>query len=190
MAPSTPRKRQKRLLNALWTLQTEDVPMTVARLLEVKYQLRRSKRSVCVTIETPKAHASELHSIPFTIDQDRIPKFIFCQLKDQKLITSCNHQDTIALPAALSIILENLSTEDSNKKHACAAQFRWHCPRTHRTHILFAWLDISMQSRAYTVEELLNLRDAATSNILVDTVAGRDNELGASSHPFPSNDWF
>lgn len=178
-SPSTPRKRQKLLLHDLWDLQTDDVPMTAATLVEVKYLLRRCKRSACVTVETPRTHANELDPNPFTVDEKVVPKFILCQLLDQKLIESRNYQDTIALPAALSVILLTLSTEDSNKKHACPTQFRWHCSRTHRTHLIFAWLDISMKTSVYTIEELLNLRDAASPSILVDPVAKRDNELGS-----------
>lgn len=176
MGPSTPRKRVKALLKELWELQKHDIPMTAATLLEVKYLLRSSRRCTCIEIRTPKPHANVLDPVPFNIAEGATPKFILCQLLDQKLIESRNYQDTIALPAALSTINLIFSTEASSRKFSFPTQFRWHCSRTHRTHIIFSYVDIKMKSKVYSVEELLNLKNSASPEILA-IVAYRDNEL-------------
>ncbi|KUI67279.1 hypothetical protein VM1G_03198 [Cytospora mali] len=184
MPPSTTRKRAKKLLNELWELQTNDVPMTAATLLETKYLLRGSKRCIRVEVISPRF----LADIPISeveITDDRIPKFIptsqfvRCQLEDQKLTGSRSHncqQDPVALPAVLALLNSVCSTAASARSTSYPTQFRWHCSLTHRTHIIFAFVNIRMRSRVYTIEELLKLKTSASS----DVVAGmnyQDNEL-------------
>lgn len=177
MAPTTPRNRSKSLLKELWQLQREDVPMTATALVEVKYLLRASKRCLTVEIKTPKPRANIIDPNPFNIAEEAIPKFILCQLLDQKLIDSRNYQDTIALPAALSVISLIYSTQATAGSAVYPTQFRWHCSRTHRSHLIFAYLDVKMRSRVYSVEELLNLKNVSSPNVLA-AVAFRDSELG------------
>lgn len=150
--------------------------MTAATLVEVKYLLRSCRRCTCIEIHTPKPRSNLLDPVPFNIAEGATPKFILCQLLDQKLIESRNYQDTIALPAVLSVTNLVFSTEASPRQFSFPTQFRWHCSRTHRTHIIFAYLDIKMKSRIYSVEELLNLRNSASPDILAAVVL-RDNEL-------------
>lgn len=176
MAPSTPRKRAKALLKELWELQSNDIPMTASTLIEVKYLLRSCRHSALIDIYTPKPRANILDPVPFNIAEGATPKFILCQLLDQKLIASRNYQDTIALPAVLSVISLLFSSQASTRQFSYPTQFRWHCSRTHRTHIIFAYLDLKMKSKVYDVEELLNLRNSASPDILA-TVLLRDNEL-------------
>lgn len=187
MPPSTARKRAKKLLKELWELQTHDVPMTASTLLETKYLLQSSKRCARVEVISPRFLAEHPAS-QVEITDDRIPifiptsHFIRCQLEDQKLTGSRSHncqQDPVALPAVLALLHCVCSTAFSARKSSYPTQFRWHCSLTHRTHIIFAFVDVKMRSRVYTIEELLNLRDSASS----DVVAGmnyQENELGAS----------
>lgn len=182
MAPTTPCKRAKHLLKELWDLQKSDVPMTAATLLEVKYLLRSCRRCICVEIRTPKPRPNLIDPNPFSLAGGAVPRFILCQLLDQKLISSRNYQDTIALPAALSVISLAYATDAAQGTTAFPTQFRWHCSRTHRTHIIFAFLDVKMKSKIYSVDELLNLRPSTSPNVLA-AVAFRDNELGASCNP-------
>lgn len=176
MAPSSPRKRTKALLKELWELQRHDIPMTAVTLVEVKYLLRSCRSSTCIEIQTPKPRSNILDPVPFSLAEGATPRFILCQLLDQKLIESRNYQDTIALPAVLSVINLIFSTEASTQQFSYPTQFRWHCSRTHRTHIIFAYLDIKMKSKVYGVEELLNLRNSASPDILA-TMGLRDTEL-------------
>lgn len=185
MPPSTVRKRAKKLLKELWELQTNDIPMTAATLLETKYLLQSSKRCARVEVISPRFLA-DLPASPVEITDDRIPNFIptsqfvRCQLEDQKLTGSRSHncqQDPVALPAVLALLNRVCSTASSSRKTSYPTQFRWHCSLTHRTHIIFAFVDVKMRSRVYTIGELLNLRDSASSEV----VAGmkyQDNELG------------
>ncbi|KAJ4408428.1 hypothetical protein N0V82_009693 [Gnomoniopsis sp. IMI 355080] len=176
MSPSTPRKRSKSLLRELWQLQKEDVPMTATALVEVKYLLRTAKRCITVEIKTPKPRANIIDPNPFHITEEAVPNFILCQLLDQKLIESHNYQDTIALPAALSVVSLIYSTRATTGGVVYPTQFRWHCSRTHRSHLIFAYLDVKMRSRVYSVEELLDLKNASSPNVLA-AVAFRDSEL-------------
>lgn len=187
MAPSTPRRRTKQLLKELWELQTHDVPMTPAMLYEVRYLLRSSKRSTCIEIETPRPRSNVIDPTPFTLVEGAVPKFILCQLLDQKLIQSRNYQDTIAVPAVLSVLSLLFSTEASSTQLTHPTQFRWHCSRTHRSHVIFAYLDIKMKTKVYSVEELLSLKNSASPEIIA-AVACRDNDLGLSRlhHAFHS----
>lgn len=156
-----------------------DVPMTAATLLEVKYLLRNSRRCICVEIRTPKPRANVIDPTPFNVAEGAVPKFVLCQLLDQKLIQSRNYQDTIALPAALSAISLFFSNEASSRQLSYPTQFRWHCSRTHRTHLIFAYVDVKMKTKVYGVEELLNLRKSASPDVLA-AVTCRDSELGTS----------
>lgn len=180
MSPSTPRKRVKHLLKELWELQKHDVPMTAATLVEVKYLLRSCRRSSCVEIKVPKPHANVIDPNAFKIPPDAVPRFVLCQLLDQRLIASRNYQDTIALPAVLSVIALLPPPDVSIRQLSHPTQFRWHCSRTHRTHIIFAYIGVKMKTKVYDVEELLNLKKLAAPDILAAAVVGRDNELGTS----------
>lgn len=185
MPSSTTRKKAKKLLKELWELQTTDVPMTAATLLEAKYLLQNFKRCSRVEVISPKFLA-DLPASQVEITDDRIPnfiptsQFIRCQLEDQRLTGSRSHncqQDPVVLPALLALLNRVCSNVSSSRKTSYPTQFRWHCSLTHRTHIIFAFVDIKMRSRVYTIGELLNLRNTASS----DVAAGmnhQDNELG------------
>lgn len=172
-SPASTRKRVKKILKQLWELQKHDIPMTAATLLEVKYLLRSTNRCVRVDIESDKLRDA-LYGCLFDIEYDAIPEFILCQLEDQKLTVSRSQQ--VALPAALSSIGLFLSTGPS-QRNSFPTQFRWQCALTHRTLIIFAFVDIKMKSRMYSIPELLNLRGSHSSDGLA-VIAQRDSELG------------
>ncbi|ROV89202.1 hypothetical protein VMCG_09912 [Cytospora schulzeri] len=184
MPPSTARKRAKKLLKELWELQTNDVPMTASTLLETKYLLQSSKRCIHVEVISPRFLA-DLPASQVEITDDRIPEFIptsqfiRCQLEDQKLTGSRSHncqQDPVALPAVLALLNRVCSTASSARKCSYPTQFRWHCSLTHRTHIIFSFVDVKMRSRVYTIGELLNLRSSASSDV-VAAMNYQENEL-------------
>ncbi|CAN8103415.1 unnamed protein product [Discula destructiva] len=176
MASSSPVKRAKCLLKELWKLQKDDVPMTAATLVQVKYLLRHYKRCITVEIAAPEPCANIMGPYPFNINGQPVPHFIWCQLLDQKLIESRKYQDTVALQAALSVISVTYSTEATAGTHVYPTQFRWYCSRTHRSHLIFAYVDVKMRSRVYPIEELLSLRNACSPDVL-SAVNFRDNEL-------------
>lgn len=181
--PKSPRHRSKNLLKELWQLQKDDVPMTAATLVEVRHQLRRGRNCITVEITTPKPLTNEEDENGFAIGVEAVPKFIWCQILDQKLIESRNFQDTIVLPAVLSVISSAYCTSSAPAdSHIYPTTFNWHCSRTHRSHLIFAFVNFKMNSRVYTVEELLNLKNASSPNVLA-AVAFRDNELGQSPSP-------
>lgn len=187
MFRKSPRQRSKSLLKELWQLQKDDVPMTAATLLEVRHQIRNSRKCITVEITTPKPQTNELDENAFAIGEEAFPNFIWCQLLDQKLIESHNFQDTIVLPAALSVIsLAYCTASTAVDSHIYPTTFNWHCSRTHRSHLIFAFVSFRMKSRVYTVEEMLNLKNASSPSVLA-AVAFRDSELGQS--PFPRTSW-
>lgn len=186
MPTSNTRKRARKLLKELWELQTEDVPMTASTLLKTKYLLGSSTRCNRIEVVSP-SFLADLPTCPLAITDSRLPAFIptshfvRCQLEDQKLTGSRSHycqQDPIALPAILSLLDLICSTKTTPKNYTHATQFRWHCSRTHRTHVIFAFIDFKMRSRVYSIEELLNLRASASPDVLVG--ASQGNELGTS----------
>lgn len=169
------------LLQELWKLQQDDVPMTAATLVEVRHQTHDGRTCNVIQIKTPTPNNDKLDKTAVPLRKNAVPNFIWCQLLDQKLIELRNFQDTIALHAALSVICSAYATpetaDDDEPKHPTT--FNWHCSKTHRSHIIFAYITFEMKSRAYTVEELLNLRSACSYNALA-SVAFRDSELGQS----------
>lgn len=186
MPTSNTRKKARRLLKELWELQTEDVPMTASTLLKIKYLLGSTTRCNRIDVISPKFLA-DLPTCPLDITDSRLPKFIptshfvRCQLEDQKLTGSRSHhcqQDPIALPAILSFLDLVCSSKRTPRTSSHATQFRWHCSLTHRTHVIFAFIDLKMKSRVYSIEELLNLRASASPDILVGVYQG--NELSTS----------
>lgn len=186
MPTSNTRKKVRKLLKELWELQTEDVPMTASTLLKIKYLLGSTTRCNRIDVISPKFLA-DLPTCPLEITDSRLPKFIQtshfirCQLEDQKLTGSRSHhchQDPIALPAILSFLDLFCSSKGTPRKYSHATQFRWHCSLTHRTHVIFAFVDFKMKSRVYSIEELLNLRASAAPDVLVSVSQG--NQLGMS----------
>lgn len=186
MPTSNTRKKVRKLLKELWELQTEDVPMTPSTLVKIKYLLGSTTRCNRIDVISPKFLA-DLPSCPLEITDSRLPKFIptshfvRCQLEDQKLTGSRSHhcqQDPIVLPAILSFLDLVCSSKGSPRTSSHATQFRWHCSLTHRTHVIFAFIDFKMKSRVYSIEELLNLRASASLEVLVGVSQG--NELGVS----------
>lgn len=189
MPTSNTRKKARKLLKELWELQTEDVPMTASTLLKIKYLLGTTKRCNRIDVISPKFLA-DLPACPLEITDSRLPKFIptshfvRCQLEDQKLTGSRSHhcqQDPIALPAILSFLDLACSSKGTPRKSSHATQFRWHCSLTHRTHVIFAFIDFKMKSRVYSIEELLNLRASASSDILVGVSRGNELRMSRSS---------
>ncbi|EON96304.1 hypothetical protein UCRPA7_8249 [Phaeoacremonium minimum UCRPA7] len=153
MTPSATRKRIKKLVRELFELQRFDIPMTTATLVESKYLLRN-----VLTCE---------------VDRHSIPKFILCQLQDQRLTDTSSPR--VALTAALSFIISSLPAH--LVRGSCfPVLFSWQRSLTHRTHVVFAFVDIPMASQIYTIEELLNLRSSYQSNGLA-SVANKDREL-------------
>ncbi|POS77694.1 hypothetical protein DHEL01_v203920 [Diaporthe helianthi] len=183
MPTSNTRKKVRKLLRELWELQTEDVPMTASTLLKIKYLLGSTTRCDRVDVFSPKFLA-DLPASPLEITDSRLPQFVptsqfvRCQLEDQKLTGARSHncqQDPVALPAILAFVNLVCSPNGASRKFSHATQFRWHCPLTHRTHVIFAFIDFKMRSRVYSVEELLNLRTYALSEMLPGIPQG--NEL-------------
>lgn len=192
MPTSNTRKKARKLLKELWELQTEDVPMTASTLLKIKYLLGTTKRCNRIDVISPKFLA-DLPACPLEITDSRLPKFIptshfvRCQLEDQKLTGSRSHhcqQDPIALPSILSFLDLACSSKGTPRKSSHATQFRWHCSLTHRTHVIFAFIDFKMKSRVYSIEELLNIRASASSDILVGVSQGNELRMSRSSSCF------
>lgn len=160
--------------------------MTASTLLKIKYLLGSTTRCNRVDVFSPKFLA-DLPASPLEITDSRLPQFVptshfvRCQLEDQKLTGARSHncqQDPIALPAILAFLDLVCSSKGASRKTSHATQFRWHCPLTHRTHVIFAFIDFKMKSRVYSIEELLNLRTSASTEMLPGIPQG--NELGTS----------
>ncbi|PSR93677.1 hypothetical protein BD289DRAFT_451720 [Coniella lustricola] len=173
MASSKP---STELLDSLWKSQKADHSLSATTLNEAKFILRDSSLCICIEVTTPKPRTNIVDATPFNLEDHAIPAFIKCQLINQKLIDSHNFQDTIALPAVLSALTQLYATNSIKRADVFPTVFRWHCSRTHRTHILFAYTDIKMQSKVYSVDELLNLKNTVSPN-LAAAVAVRDNDL-------------
>lgn len=163
--------------------------MTASTLLKIKYLLGGTTRCNRIDVFSPKFLA-DLPTCPLEITDSRLPQFVptsdfvRCQLEDQKLTGARSHncqQDPIALPAILAFLNLACSSRGTSRKSSHATQFRWHCPLTHRTHVIFAFINFKMKSRVYSVEELLNLRTSASTDMLPGISQG--NDLG-TSRPF------
>lgn len=182
MASNTLGKRTAELLDGLWDLQKHDQSPSSTTWTEAKFLLRNNSACICIEVTTPKPRTNIVDPTPFNLGDQEIPEFINCQLVDQKLIDSRNYQDTIALPAILSVISLIYAGPSTGKVKTFPTVFRWNCSRTHRTHILFAHTDVKMRSKVYSVDELLNLKNSTSPN-LAAAVAVRDNDLSKlSSH--------
>lgn len=180
MASNTLGKRPAELLDNLWDLQRHDQSPSSATWAEAKFLLRNNSACICIEVTTPKPRTNVVDPTPFNLGDQEIPKFINCQLVDQKLIDSRNYQDTIALPAILSVISLIYAGPSTDRVKAFPTVFRWNCSRTHRTHVLFAHTDVKMRSKVYSVDELLNLKHSTSPN-LAAAVAVRDNDLSKFS---------
>ncbi|KAI1388710.1 uncharacterized protein F4822DRAFT_429327 [Hypoxylon trugodes] len=138
--------------------QEHDVPITARMLKTVWFCLGDDKEIIQVTIDPGvEGNPSQLVPLP-----ERVPIFLFSQLELQKLIT--NDKIPKQLSAALLLIVETLSA-DFTKEGAFQTLFRYTAIESKRTYFLFATINCCMESRTYTINELLQLRDTVSRTI-------------------------
>ncbi|KAL1873079.1 hypothetical protein VTK73DRAFT_1176 [Phialemonium thermophilum] len=154
----SPRKKAGKVLKRLKALQKDNVAVTPYQLNEAKFLLCTSSR--CATVQIQFELNTEYNIVmPF----ERMPTFISSQLEAQKL-THANYPDSSLWPALYFIVCSlpfNFTDQDSYP-----VLFRWHCQPRHRTYIFFAFVDLRMPARSYSIEELLRMRVLATEGSL------------------------
>ncbi|KAL7623899.1 hypothetical protein AAE478_005455 [Parahypoxylon ruwenzoriense] len=169
----SPRKILKQLNRKLRVLQEQDGVVPIPMFMEIKFYIKHRRLVNHVIVES-STQPSTLQIEP----PSEISRFVYSQLEDQKIA------DRSRLPVQISAVLQFIA-ETLSKKPAKAypTLFVYHSRDRHRTYHLFGYLDCYMETRTYSVAELLQLRKSppyeATKKIkanmeLADIIKGKD----------------
>lgn len=141
------------LYSILKRAQENDCAVTTYQLTIAKFRLRYSNTISQIRIE-PGAEL-DISSIK---PPKNTPRFLLSQLEAQELADL----DSIPVPisAALLVSCEFLTKDFAGTDTPpFLTLFQYYHPKHYRTYYLFAYHNRSMESRTYTVQELLQLRD-------------------------------
>lgn len=162
--PTVPTRKRiiKGLYKQLKKGQTDDVPIPAPTLFGIKFYIRNHYHASQIFIEDDPPSQDYLGQPPLAHPSN----FILSQLEAQKIanITSPPSQVFAAL-----IVTSKFLAEDPLGSLSYPTLLTWHTSEKHRTYCLFAYLTCPMESRVYSVSELLGLRDAFSSDNMLDT---------------------
>lgn len=133
--------------------QEHDIPISGATFTAIRFRFNCNKdiRQIIISSETD-------HSLPSPSTSPLIlPKFILSQLEAQRVA------DPNRIPPQLSVVLELISETFSKKPTRGKAftfptLFRYYHGEWTKTYFVFAYLDLQMESRKYTIDELQQLK--------------------------------
>ncbi|KAI1438612.1 hypothetical protein GGR50DRAFT_703809 [Xylaria sp. CBS 124048] len=154
--PQGQRKITRRLYTKLKHFQADDMPIPNPTLLEIKFYLRTNRRCCQIIV---KGNDAIYLPCPIVL-REYIPRFIDSQLESQRIADE--HTQSIQLSTILWHLLRYL-VGDPITVISVPTLFLWHDTERRRTFCLFAYLSCEMESRTYTVNELLSLRRSQVS---------------------------
>lgn len=166
-------KRRRQLLKVLKARQKLDEDITPAELIGVKYNLPYHRR--CTRVRVKHAHDDEA-SVRLEVPRSAVPRFIMSQLEFWGL-TDNEFSDTLRVPRAVEIFLSWLPTGVSTEA-TYPTIFTWPCPVRHRNLYFFAYVNLKMASKKYTISELLALRSTGQTSQDLLTRAIQNPDLG------------
>jgi hypothetical protein len=163
------RRRARRLLDHLKSLQHNDKSITPCTVFEIKHLLQLYNRCKFIQVEIDSIVANT----PLESCRSLLPNFIVSQLEEQKLTDRCSER--VPVPPVVALIIQSLPSA-SGCDSLYPTLFRWYYPPQRRTYYVFAHINHSMARRTYTLTELLGLRpNQAPAAILA---MARNPEIG------------
>ncbi|KAI1330563.1 hypothetical protein F5Y16DRAFT_424985 [Xylariaceae sp. FL0255] len=168
-------KRTQRLIKRLKLGQEDDVPVPNPTIPELKSYLRYNPLITHVFIKlTQEDDVSAFRRAFPPISSDRIPRFIASQLASQRINANAV-QHVLQVSALLAIVSEYLARDPTDKSYPTL--FIWTSPDGHRSYCVFTHLTLKMESRSYSVSELIKLRGTQDAQNLLSKLKS-DPEIG------------
>ncbi|XXG97001.1 hypothetical protein Hte_003294 [Hypoxylon texense] len=150
--------RNKRLGKSLKYAQRDDVALPAPTHVALRFWLKTRNDISQVKIENYDLIDLSSFEIPQTI-----PQFLSFQIEAQKMADE--NRIPTQIYAAVVLIIETLSKKPT-RGWTSPTLFRFYNKNRHRTYFVFAYLDYYMDSRTYSVDELLELRHLQSSGAI------------------------
>lgn len=158
----TSTKRAKHLIQDLELYQSRDAAITPQCFLKLRYLLRWNGLCIQMLIRGQAETVASDWNQPIL---DHLPHFLASQIKASNIAD--NHSTwTQARPILIFIVHHLAFSSTLEGGLAFPTVFQWYSKETHRSFVLFAFLDIEMPSRVYSVSQLLSLRGSQFSDRL------------------------
>lgn len=164
----------KRFLRRLEEYQRFDVALPPPVVVELKFILRASRHCRQVLLRDEGVFDPQV-----ALDPRSIPSFLLSQFEAQKLVE--RPATEIMLTPILWFLQQYAVPPGCQRKKPHPTLFTWHSSRVHRTYVIFAHLEIKMESRRYNIEELLGWKTGGASEPLRQKFE-QDTELGMLIH--------
>ncbi|KAI1820565.1 hypothetical protein F4861DRAFT_545453 [Xylaria intraflava] len=157
-SPQGRRKSIRKLYTKLRHCQADDVPIPNPTVMEIKFLLKTHGRCYKIFVESNDAPSKP----PPLVSVEDLPRFIYSQLEAQRIAD--DDTQSAQLSTVLGILLRRLVVNPV-RSNSVPTLFFWHDSGRQRTFCLFAYLTRKMDSRTYSVAELLSLRRSRTSEM-------------------------
>ncbi|KAI2631728.1 hypothetical protein GGS21DRAFT_544427 [Xylaria nigripes] len=155
-SPLGQRRIIRKLYEKLKHFQADDVPIPNPTVLEIKFYLKTNRRCYTIFIEK-NDNIPHFHPV---VSIECIPRFIASQLEAQRIADQLGQ--SVQLSTVLGLLIGHLVI-DPVRIASVPTLFFWHDTQRRRTFCIFAYLARTMESRTYSVAELLNLRRSRSS---------------------------
>lgn len=154
-------KRAKKFIEVLKVMQRDDAELTAPIIQKIKYDLPYNKNCARVRVKGVEGAAANQPMIVY--HWSAIPYFIMSQLEEWGVnLYMKDETDTDYVPvwSIVHFVLGQLAiiNEDTEDSEVHPVVFCWTSALRKRTIYLFAFINVPMASRKYTIQELLSFR--------------------------------
>lgn len=150
-------KRAKRILRCLSLAQHEDHLLSSSTTPLIRYNLLHNyHRCIQVSVDL----GLPPYRTPLTMPFDAMPNFLKSQLEAQKIANGTRLWSQVV--PILTFIQSNIRLR-LDRSRGFPTLFVWHSRENHRSYFFFAFVEIKMVSRTYSVRELLRLRSSTVT---------------------------
>ncbi|UNI19839.1 hypothetical protein JDV02_005986 [Purpureocillium takamizusanense] len=154
-------KRAKRIVRSLSLAQHEDHVLSAFTPLLIRYNLLHNYHR-CIQVSVDVGWPSD--RVPMTSPYGTLPNFLRSQLDAQK-ITDGTRLWSQVVPL-LTFIQSNIRR--LGKSRGYPTLFVWHSRENHRSYFFFAFVEIKMVSKTYSIRELVRMRNSSASKEFYD----------------------
>ncbi|GJN85069.1 hypothetical protein PLIIFM63780_008633 [Purpureocillium lilacinum] len=154
-------KRAKQIVRSLSLAQHEDHVLSAFTPLLIRYNLLHNYHR-CIQVSVDLGRPSDRFTI--TSPYDALPNFLRSQLDAQK-ITDGTRLWSQVVPI-LTFIQSNIRR--LGKSRGYPTLFVWHSRENHRSYFFFAFVEIKMVSKTYSIRELVRMKNFSASKEFYD----------------------
>jgi hypothetical protein len=180
-------RRAKKFLKVLKAMQKDDAELTAPIMQKIKYTLPYNKH--CARVRVKGVEGAEVNEPLIIYHRDSIPRFLRSQLEEWGIdlaMSDMTDPNYVAVWSVVHFIIGQLADikEDTEDSEAYPVVFCWTSALRQRTIYLFAFIDVIMASRKYTIQELLGFRNVWESQKnghltrSIDSLAKNNPDLG------------